>query len=211
MQLLAKDYERNLNNRVHYSQAGQDLFAVDMMEAKKGRTYIEIGGAHPFESNNTHLLESLYNWNGFSIEYDQMLCKEFNENRNNECVLADAITFDYKKYLIDNSFPKRIDYLSLDIDPAKCTFQALKALPFDDYRFSTITYEHEYYINGPEFMESSRAFLEAKGYKLVAANVNCYGRDFEDWWVDESFIPESVWRPYLSSQKEFSDLILPST
>jgi len=210
MNLIAKNYERILNNRAHFSQAGQDLFVVDMMGSKKNRTYIEVGSSHPFESNNTYLLESNYNWNGFSLDNDEILCKEFNQNRNNVSIFADAITFDYKNYLTDNSFPERIDYLSLDIVPAKSTFQALKALPFDDYRFSVITYEHEYYLSGSEFMERSRAFLEARGYKLVAANVNCYGRDFEDWWIDESFVPEAEWRPYFSTQKEFSDLILPS-
>ena len=208
IKLLAKDYERYINNKVHFSQAGQDLFVVDMLKAKRKGSYVEIGGGHPFESNNTYLLESYYGWYGFSIDFDLNLSKEFNYNRNNECIWADATTFDYRKYFVENSFPQRIDYLSLDIDPAKNTFLALNELPMDDYRFSVITYEHESYINGPEFVNKSRAFLEAKGYKLIAGNLKCFGRDFEDWWVDESVVPETIWQPYLSNHKEFTDLII---
>jgi len=54
--------KRNSKSIEYYSQAGQDLFVTRMLKNKVGGFFIEVGGSHPFESNNTFLLEKEYKW-----------------------------------------------------------------------------------------------------------------------------------------------------
>ena len=69
-----------------------------------------------------------------------------------------------------------------------------------------ITYEHDFYVSGPKFMNLSREYLEARGYKLVVANVKSNGRVFEDWWVDPMIISENIWKRFESNNIEFSEI-----
>ena len=66
---------------------------------------------------------------------DPILVEDFRAVRKNPCLVADATIFDYMNYFAENKFPKQIDYLSLDVDPAGITYQALQRLPLKDYRF----------------------------------------------------------------------------
>ena len=143
---------------------------------------------------------------GCSLEIDSDLTLEFNRVRRNKCICADATEFDFKQYFLDNQYPSRIDYLSLDIDPASVTFAALKNLPLSDYRFSVITYEHDNYTSGPEFMLESRKLLESFGYKRVISNVLSCGRDFEDWYVDPSYITSDKYEALVSTKIECGEI-----
>jgi len=203
---ISIQHKRTLNGRDYYSQACQDLFVIEMLEGKRGGFYIEIGGADPFTSNNTFLLENAYEWKGFSLEFDAALSERYNLFRRNKCFNADATTYDYLKKINDFQFPEQIDYLSVDIDPADNTYAALLKCPFETHRFSVITYEHDRYSIGPKYMELSRVFLTSKGYKLVIGNVLCFGRDFEDWWVDPNVIPDRLWKKYENQNINFSEI-----
>jgi hypothetical protein len=206
MKLNYNNYRRSINDIDSYSQAGQDLFVVNMIQNKKNGIFVEIGGNHPFESNNTFLLENKYEWDGISLDFDADLVEIYNENRLSKSILTDATTFNYLDYFVSNDFPSRIDYLSLDIEPASNTYKAMLNIPFDKYRFSVITYEHENYKEGPEFMNLSRDFLKSHGYQLVVSNVKAYGRDFEDWWVDPNQVNKEIWEDYLNNNIEFQDI-----
>jgi hypothetical protein len=197
---------RTMQGRNYFSQAGQDLFVLAMLNNKKHGFYIEIGGADPFESNNTFLLEKDFFWKGFSIEFDKPLAARYSSMRNNPCFCDDAIIYDYGGTTKLLNFPTQIDYLSVDIDPVENTYLALKKCHFDKHRFSVITFEHDAYVSGTKFMKLSRTFLESNGYQLVAKNVKCFGRDFEDWWIDPNVIPESTWSKFVSNGKEFSSI-----
>lgn len=199
-------FERKIGNRIYYSQACQDLFVLSMLNFKKKGTYIEIGGAHPFESNNTYILEKYYNWSGFSVEYDESLVNEYNTYRDNICLQVDATKFDYESEIQKMELPAQIDYLSIDIDPSENTYMALLKLPLARYRFSVITYEHDRYTSGDQYMNLSRKYLNSNGYQLVVENVKCFGRDFEDWWVDPIVVDEAIWRPFYSKEIEFKNL-----
>jgi hypothetical protein len=200
---------RTMYGRNYFSQAGQDLFVLAMLEEKKRGYYIEIGGADPFESNNTFLLEKDYSWKGFSIEFDESLASRYNSNRGNPCICSDGTTFDYLGKLRQLNFPTQIDYLSVDIDPAENTYTALRKCPFDECRFSVITYEHDLYASGTRYAELSRIFLKSRGFQLVAKNVRCFGRTFEDWWIDPNVISESTWSKYACEDAEFSLIFSP--
>jgi hypothetical protein len=203
---LFSEFIRNIGNEIYFSQAGQDLFVIAMLEGKRRGNYLEIGGADPYLSNNTFILELIYDWKGFSIEFNESLVYKYNKLRSNICIFADATQFDYLTQCQNLSFPTQIDYLSVDIDPACNTYDALIKCPFDKYRFSVITYEHDSYSSGEEYAFKSREFLRNNGYVLVVKNIKCFGRTFEDWWVDPSVIPKPIYQRFLSENIEFSEL-----
>jgi len=177
-----------------------------MLDDKKAGTFIEIGGGHPFESNNSYLLESRYGWSGFSIDNNRSLAAAYNRVRRANCFAVDATRFDYEKEISEKGFPSQVDYLSIDIDPASKSYEALLKLPAKDVRFSVITYEHDRYSSGDKYMNLSRKYLESLGYQIVVRNVRCFGRDFEDWWVDPNVVSKAKWMKFNASEIEFSNL-----
>jgi hypothetical protein len=207
---IREKYQRKLVHPRHefstFAQCCQDLFVLQVLDHKKNGRYLEIGSGHPASSNNTYLLEIEYDWSGLGIEIDANLVKKHKEIRINECFEFDATIFDFERNMKLSNFPTQVDYLSLDIDPAKNTYSALLKIPFNRYRFSVITYEHDRYTGDRKYMDLSRAFLHSKGYQLVVANVNNRGRDFEDWWVDPEVVLEQNWRRFESSGLEFSQV-----
>ena len=98
------------------SDGYQESYVLTILEEKKNGYYLELGSADPFEGNNTSLLESKFGWKGLALDTDEAFVKKYNEERRNECIAADALTFDYKKYFEENNFPKEMDYLQIDID-----------------------------------------------------------------------------------------------
>ena len=47
------------------------------------------------------------------------------------------------------------------------------------------------YVDGDEWRQKSRKFLESKGYVLIAGNVSKkFGFPFEDWWVNLKYVNE---------------------
>ena len=173
-------------------QAGQDSFVLNFLNEKRNGWYVEVGSNDPVLYNNTYLLETEYDWQGVGFEWDQDLSNMYNSVRKNKCITADATKFNYLKYFQDNNFPKQIDYLQLDIEPAYQTLAALKQIPLTEYRFSVITYEHDLYADpaNKEIKEESIKILSSLGYELLVENVNDGSPDriFEDWWIDPQVI-----------------------
>ena len=184
----------NIEN--NWSQSMQDMFVLSMLNGKRNGVYVEIGADQPRVISNSYLLEKDFDWAGVSFELDGDKVIYFNSIRRNKCLCEDATTYDYKFLFEDRNFPKQIDYLQLDIDPAEGTLAALKALPLDDYRFSVITYETDVYSSGADIQDEQIEILESHGYQLVAKNVKCEGNPYEDWWIDPAIISENVWKPY---------------
>ena len=199
---------KTIHNCPSYFQAGQDLFVLHALQRKRRGIYLEIGSANPIVDNNTFVLEREFDWTGVSLEFREESVREFNAIRKNPCIAADAVSFNYKSYLDNNSFPRQIDYLQVDIAPAVSSLQVLKNLPHEDYRFSVITFEHERFAVGDKVMEDSREFLSALGYRLAVANVAFEGNDFEDWWIDPSVVPENAYKMLLqSSERNYPGLL----
>ena len=184
----------NIEN--NWSQSMQDMFVLSMLNGKRNGVYVEIGADQPRVISNSYLLEKDFDWAGVSFELDGDKVIYFNSIRRNKCLCEDATTYDYKFLFEDRNFPKQIDYLQLDIDPAEGTLAALKTLPLDDYRFSVITYETDVYSSGADIQDEQIEILESHGYQLVAKNVKCEGNPYEDWWIDPAIVPENVWKPY---------------
>ena len=184
----------NIEN--NWSQSMQDIFVMSMLDGKRNGVYVEIGADQPRVISNTYLLEKDFDWSGISFELDADKVAFFNTIRENKCLCEDATLYNYKSLFEELNYPKQIDYLQLDIDPAEGTLRALKALPLDDYRFSVITYETDVYSSGADIQDEQIEILESHGYQLVAKNVKCEGNPYEDWWVDPAIVSEDIWKPY---------------
>ena len=184
----------NIEN--NWSQSMQDIFVMSMLDGKRNGVYVEIGADQPRVISNTYLLEKDFDWSGISFELDADKVAFFNTIRKNKCLCEDATLYDYKSLFQKINYPKQIDYLQLDIDPAEGTLKALKVLPLDDYRFSVITYETDVYSSGADIQDEQIEILESHGYQLVAKNVKCEGNPYEDWWVDPAIVSEDIWKPY---------------
>jgi len=184
----------NIEN--NWSQSMQDMFVLSMLDGKRNGVYVEIGADQPRVISNTYLLEKDFDWSGISFELDADKVAFFNTIRENKCLCEDATLYNYKSLFEERNYPKQIDYLQLDIDPAEGTLRALKALPLNDYRFSVITYETDVYSSGADIQDEQIEILESHGYQLVAKNVKCEGNPYEDWWVDPAIVSEDVWKPY---------------
>ena len=184
----------NIEN--NWSQSMQDMFVLSMLDGKKNGVYVEIGADQPRVISNTYLLENDFDWSGVSFELDADKVTYFNTIRRNKCFCEDATLYDYKFLFQERNYPKQIDYLQLDIDPAEGTLRALKTLPLDDYRFSVITYETDVYSSGADIQDEQIEILESHGYQLVAKNVKCEGNPYEDWWIDPAIVSEDIWKPY---------------
>ena len=184
----------NIEN--NWSQSMQDMFVLSMLDGKRDGVYVEIGADQPRVISNTYLLEKDFDWSGISFELDSDKVAFFNTIRKNKCLCEDATLYDYKSLFEERSYPKQIDYLQLDIDPAEGTLRALKTLPLDDYRFSVITYETDVYSSGADIQDEQIEILESHGYQLVAKNVKCEGNPYEDWWIDPAIVSEDIWKPY---------------
>ena len=144
----------------------------------------------------------------FDIEPDKV--RYFNEIRRNKCICADATTYDYEYLFKERNYPKQIDYLQVDCEPAEITFAALKQIPLNDYRFSVITFETDLYASksNVHIQRESWELLSSLGYVRVCKNVENEGNPYEDWWIDPDVIPEERWDPFCIDNVEFSEIVL---
>lgn len=179
----------------NYSQSYQDMFVLSMLNGKREGTFIEIGAFNPTFISNTYLLEKKFGWNGVSIDIDHGCKPAFESMRSSRFVLQDALLINYEELFIEHCMPTQIDYLQLDIEPTLNTFNCLKNLPLDKYRFSVITYETDYYdIHTPDDVKEmvrreSREILKSYGYQLVVGDVESnIGFPYEDWYVDPTVV-----------------------
>jgi len=174
------------------SQMHQDLFVLAMLNGKTHGTYLEIGAHLPIDVNNTFVLEKCYQWTGVSIEIDPTWRILWQTVRKNPLIIDNALAINYEKLLQNNRLGPLIDYLSVDIYPPEGTFQALKNIPHDKFRFNIITFEHSANIpEGIEVRNKSRDLLSNLGYELFIADVSnedIYERGklypVEDWWIN---------------------------
>ena len=175
----------------NFSQAYQDIFVLSALNGKMNGSYLEIGSSDPYKNNNTALLENKFAWSGIGLECDEHMAQLYKKHRRNPVLCVDALIVDYAK-LLQKYFPQQntIDYLQLDIDPPKNTYEVLLSIPFNKYQFAVITYEHDYYIDiSKSYRNKSRKYLNSLGYKLIVPNVSPdENSPFEDWWIHPDLI-----------------------
>lgn len=178
------------------SQASQDRFVYVMLYEFLGKSdegyYLEIGAGHPSYGNNSYILEKTLGWKGVSIDISDEYQKAWSYARTNPLFIEDAIQSNYL-YLL-RSFPKTIDYLSLDIDSSYDV--VLQKIPFHEHIFKIITIEHDFYRFGELYRKKEREILSSLGYYLLCPDVSVFfnGADsvFEDWWIHPSAFSDDM-------------------
>jgi hypothetical protein len=176
---------------MYFSQACQDKFILNILKAKKNGFFLEIGSNHPISINNTYTLEKNYNWKGIMIEYNSSFLDLYKEHRPNSIhIIDDATKIDYRNIFKINNMPIHMDYLQIDLEVNnRSTLTTLEILDndiFDEYKFATITFEHDIYSgNYFDTREKSRQIFNKRGYICVFQDV-CDHKEsivFEDWYV----------------------------
>lgn len=187
----------------NYSQVYQDIFVLTALKGKTNGKYLEIGANEPINHSNTYLLENNFDWKGISLEIDHKLVTLFNGVRKNTCYCKDATTTNYDDLLDSQNWGYEWDYLQVDCEPSKHTFEALLLLPLDRYKFAVVTYEHDHYCDETKsYREKSRKYLKSHGYEMIVNDIaSDYTSTFEDWWVH----PDLVDKETIDSLKYITD------
>lgn len=178
----------------NYSQVYQDMFVLSMLNGKRNGYYFEVGSADPFKGSNTCLLEKSFGWKGISIEIKEDEVQKFKQHRSNPVVCRDALSVNYAAFLKGINAPQVIDYLQLDCEPPASTYNILLSIPFEQYKFAVITFEHDYYADATKrYRDLSRAFLQAHGYIMIVGDIAPDNRsNFEDWWVHPDLVDKDI-------------------
>jgi hypothetical protein len=178
----------------YYSQQAQDLFVLSCLNGKENGVYLDLGCNLPERINNTYLLESKFNWTGLSVDVDKN-CTDAFKTRKSKVLCQDATTLDYNT-VINLVGTNKIDYLSLDLEPADITYKCLENIPFNSVEFSVITYEHDFYRFGDTYRANSRALLKSKGYEILCVDVTSdEGCIYEDWYYNPKYIDSKYVEP----------------
>lgn len=190
---LRKKFKNSEKLEYNYSQCFQDIFVLMLLNGKRNGSYLEIGSGDPFYGNNTALLELNYDWKGISIDFNKESIDLFRRFRKNEAIHADATKINYSSFLFELNLGKEIDYLQIDCDPSTTSYNILQKIPFNDYKFAVITFEHDAYIDNENVRDASRKLLISYGYKMVVGDIapDRYS-NFEDWWVHPNLVDDSI-------------------
>ena len=180
---------------MYFSQAAQDKFVLNVHKNKKNGSFLEIGSSHPTFINNTYTLEKNFNWRGIMVEYDSSFLNLYKIYRPKSIhIIKDATQVNYLQLLKDNNFSTNIDYLQIDLDvnnrSTLTTLELIDNTVFDEYKFATVTFEHDIYTgNYFNTREKSREIFKKRGYILVFPDVLFKDNIvFEDWYVHPDLV-----------------------
>jgi hypothetical protein len=180
------EFEGSSSINEFYSQAGQDVFVLSVLNGKKNGKFLDIGSCWPKIINNTYLLESKFGWDGVLIELDENLANECKINRKSKVICGDATQVDYNH--IFNELGE-VDYMSLDIDGTP-TLDVLKKLPLKEHKIKVITFEHDAYRVGDFVRSESRKLFTDLGYIRICGDVANENNIYEDWYVHPIVLEE---------------------
>ena len=200
---------------VSFSQAAQDIFVLSCLDGKRNGKFIDLGCSYPILINNTFLLESVFNWNGISVDRDKNATGQYPGTRRSLVYNLDCTNLDFE-YLLkyenaigNNSTyePHHFDYLSIDLDPAPNSLKCLLSIPFEKVKFSLITFEHDCYGAGDYVKSESRKHLESYGYKRICSNVSNEGNPYEDWYYNPARVDYERIKVLESDSKEWREIL----
>lgn len=168
------------------SQSFQDAFVLNLLEFKRQGFFVEIGSNHPVIYSNTFLLEYKYDWSGVAFEISKSLVKKYQKERKSAAYCCDATVINYRRVFSKVDAPKQIDYLQIDIEPPRQSYNALTSLPHKDFRFSVITFEHDSHASsdGIAVKQLAYNFLTGLNYIRVVDDLKSNGCAYEDWYCD---------------------------
>lgn len=159
------------------------MILYTLIKKKDQGYYLEIGASDPVANNNSYFFEKNHDWKGISIEINREHLAPWARKRKNPLLIEDATESNYVSIL--QSFPRIIDYLSLDVDGNYDS--VLVRIPLHNYIFKVITIEHDFYRFGDMYRKKERAILSSYGYYLLCPDVIYPGLGpFEDWLIHPS-------------------------
>lgn len=168
-----------------HSQMFQDQWVRATYNDKVGGTFLDIGAGDPFRFSNTAMLESELGWRG--ILCDNQTHEDLLKHRKSIVVSGDARDVDWYRTCETLLGTVKMDFLSLDLEPASATLATLSQISFDVMQFGLACVEHDYYRFGDSCRVSMRAIMIEYGYKAVAYDVGLDIRgkicSVEDWWA----------------------------
>lgn len=189
-----------------WSQIGQDFIADKILNHKRNGFFVEVGGYHPFLYSNSYFFESNLAWDGIIFEINKECCKLIKNKRKCLTIESDILKVDQKS--LESYLPKRVDFLSIDIEPNLGNLIALKKFINLPVRYSFLTFEHsEGRENSKNQKIQDKGFqmLTAKNYYRIAKDVLLNNLSTEDWYIDlqaEEFLNTKV----INALKESSNV-----
>jgi FkbM family methyltransferase len=199
----------------YYGQALQDKWVYETIGTNG--IFVDVGAYDGIQTSNTYLLENL-GWNGICIEANPLVFESLTRNRRCTCINKAVTNYQGKAHfgidriaalnepasvlvlcdtlnniLKQSLCPKKIDYLSMDIEGHELT--VLREFPFAEWDINLITIEHNLYLDGPEKKDALFALLTAQGFIRTYEDVKCldtnplyFNQPYEDWYVKKDFI-----------------------
>lgn len=192
------------------SQAGQDRWICELFSYKKNGYFIDIGAFDGIAFSNTYYLEKELDWTGICIEAGKKNFESLMKNRTCSCLnyaiynenkpvmfkengmyglveengeqSIEAITME--KLMMLYKAPSSIDYISLDIEGSE--FEALEKFPFDKYKVSAWTIEHNSHVDFGALKMKVREVMLNNGYVLVPDDIKTCS--WEDWYINSEFV-----------------------
>ena len=189
----------------NYSQAGQDLFVLGLINNESNHYFFDVGCWLPDNINNTLLLEEK-GWDGISIDILDLSIQW--KSRKTKFICSNSLTIDYQKLFDENNSPMIIDYLNIDIEGEGTRYETLTKVFESNRDFKIITIEHDSYRGYSKVeKEPQREFLTNKGYTLLCGDISLSGNIFEDWWINPKYFEEKNYKHLISSNVEYYEII----
>jgi len=200
-----------------YSQAGQDEWVVKLLKNKRNGYFVDIGAYDGIDGSNTYYLEKELGWKGLCVEAHPQLFYHLTRRRHSININVAVTDYNGKitfgKDSISNTgnlvpcktlktilklvrAPKKIDYLSIDVEGHEYTI--FKDFDFENWDISLMTVEHNLYCLGPENKERNYELLSSKGFVRVVEDAPCldpnpslFNQPLEDWYASKKFLEEN--------------------
>jgi len=120
--------------------------------------------------------------------------KDLERGNNYEDKLKKCKTLN--EILIENSAPKKIDYIS--IDTQGCEWLVVKDFPLGDWNVKVFTIANDMFQGGEkeDNRNKTKSFMESNGYKLTKTfslkelDKNNWGKNFEDEIIEDLYVKQ---------------------
>lgn len=118
IQYLRRLMGYSAENRLLYSQAGQDLWVYgECFNRKKGGTFVDVGAHDGVSISNSVMLERVFGWTGVCVEANPSIFDSLRKNRTCLCVNACVDSVEHWVDFAQNGFCGQIVGTSSDLSP----------------------------------------------------------------------------------------------